>query len=107
MEHGGVDGGLSCGSELVLTKLSLQVDDSSAHLELAGTHRTPDEHYGVETFGDHLTFGDPRSGRGGPPAGVCPCPQPGSGIAFDDRGVHELKGVPGEWRLYAVEGGAA
>lgn len=26
----------------------------------------------------------------------------GSGLAFADRGVHELKGVPGEWRLYAV-----
>ena len=26
----------------------------------------------------------------------------GSGIAFDDRGVAELKGVPGEWRLFAV-----
>ena len=26
----------------------------------------------------------------------------GSGIEFDDRGVHELKGVPGEWRLYSV-----
>jgi pimeloyl-ACP methyl ester carboxylesterase len=26
----------------------------------------------------------------------------GSGIEFADRGVHELKGVPGEWRLYAV-----
>jgi class 3 adenylate cyclase len=28
----------------------------------------------------------------------------GSGTAFEDRGVHELKGVPGEWRLYAVRG---
>jgi class 3 adenylate cyclase len=27
----------------------------------------------------------------------------GSGIEFDDRGSHELKGVPGEWRLYAVK----
>jgi len=27
----------------------------------------------------------------------------GSGIAFEDRGTHELKGVPGEWRLFAVE----
>jgi pimeloyl-ACP methyl ester carboxylesterase len=27
----------------------------------------------------------------------------GSGLAFEDRGVHELKGIPGEWRLYAVE----
>ena len=26
----------------------------------------------------------------------------GSGFAFEDRGVHELKGVRGEWRLYAV-----
>lgn len=26
----------------------------------------------------------------------------GSGIAFDDRGTHELRGIPGEWRLYAV-----
>jgi class 3 adenylate cyclase/alpha-beta hydrolase superfamily lysophospholipase len=28
----------------------------------------------------------------------------GSGIAFVDRGTRELKGVPGEWRLYAVSG---
>jgi class 3 adenylate cyclase len=26
----------------------------------------------------------------------------GSGIGFDDRGLHELKGIPGEWRLHAV-----
>lgn len=26
----------------------------------------------------------------------------GSGIDFEDRGTAELKGVPGEWRLYAV-----
>ena len=26
----------------------------------------------------------------------------GSGIEFADRGQHELKGVPGEWRLYEV-----
>jgi hypothetical protein len=26
----------------------------------------------------------------------------GSGIAFEDRGAHALKGVPGEWRLYAA-----
>jgi class 3 adenylate cyclase len=27
----------------------------------------------------------------------------GSGLAFQDRGLHGLKGVPGEWRLFAVE----
>jgi class 3 adenylate cyclase len=26
----------------------------------------------------------------------------GSGIDFEARGLHELRGVPGEWRLYAV-----
>jgi class 3 adenylate cyclase len=25
-----------------------------------------------------------------------------SGLEFEDRGAHELKGVPGEWRLFAV-----
>jgi class 3 adenylate cyclase len=27
----------------------------------------------------------------------------GSGVEFSDRGVHDLKGVPGGWRLFAVE----
>jgi class 3 adenylate cyclase len=26
----------------------------------------------------------------------------GSGLAFEERGAHELKGVPGEWRVYAA-----
>jgi class 3 adenylate cyclase len=28
----------------------------------------------------------------------------GSGIAFHDRGTHVLKGVPGEWKLFAPAG---
>jgi len=31
----------------------------------------------------------------------------GSGIGFHDRGVHTLKGVPGEWKLLAVDGAGA
>jgi class 3 adenylate cyclase len=31
----------------------------------------------------------------------------GSGIEFEDRGAHELKGVPGSWKLFAVTGGSA
>jgi class 3 adenylate cyclase len=27
----------------------------------------------------------------------------GSGLEFDDRGEHELKGVPGRWQLFAVK----
>jgi class 3 adenylate cyclase len=26
----------------------------------------------------------------------------GSGIAFEDRGVEQLKGIPGSWRLFGV-----
>jgi class 3 adenylate cyclase len=31
----------------------------------------------------------------------------GSGLSFEDRGAAKLKGVPGEWRLYAVADAAA
>jgi len=30
----------------------------------------------------------------------------GSGLAFADRGEHELKGIPGRWRLFAAEAGS-
>jgi class 3 adenylate cyclase len=26
----------------------------------------------------------------------------GSDLAFEDRGLHTLRGVPGEWRVHAV-----
>src|ERR1051325_3098950 len=29
----------------------------------------------------------------------------GSGIVFEDRGIHHLKGVPDEWRVFAAVGG--
>jgi class 3 adenylate cyclase len=29
----------------------------------------------------------------------------GSSLCFEDRGVHALRGVPGEWRLYALQRG--
>jgi class 3 adenylate cyclase len=29
---------------------------------------------------------------------------PGSGLVFDERGKHQLKGVPDRWELYAVSG---
>jgi len=28
----------------------------------------------------------------------------GSDLKFEDRGEHEIRGVPGTWRLFAVEG---
>ena len=38
-----------------------------------------------------------------PARGLLPGASAGSGLVFDDRGEHQLKGVPGSWRLYAVE----
>jgi class 3 adenylate cyclase len=29
----------------------------------------------------------------------------GSGLSFDDRGVHDLKGIPGRWQLFSVDRG--
>ncbi len=31
----------------------------------------------------------------------------GSGIVFEDRGTHQLKGISGEWPLFAVREGAS
>jgi class 3 adenylate cyclase len=28
----------------------------------------------------------------------------GSGLEFEDRGTAELKGIPGEWRLFSLLG---
>lgn len=30
----------------------------------------------------------------------------GSGLRFEDRGMHRLKGVPDEWHLFSVERGS-
>ena len=27
---------------------------------------------------------------------------PGSNLEFDDRGLHELKGIPGQWQLFEL-----
>jgi class 3 adenylate cyclase len=37
-------------------------------------------------------------------SGAVPPLVAGSGIEFEDREERDLKGVPGKWRLYEVEG---
>jgi len=37
-------------------------------------------------------------------SGAIPPLLAGSGVEFEDRGEHELKGVPGTWKLFAVRG---
>jgi class 3 adenylate cyclase/pimeloyl-ACP methyl ester carboxylesterase len=36
-------------------------------------------------------------------SGAVPPLVAGSGIDFEDRGTHDLKGIPGEWRIFAVK----
>jgi class 3 adenylate cyclase len=65
----------------------------------------------VETFGDDVTGVTVNvAARIGALAGpseiwvssVVRDLTPGSGLAFDDAGEHELKGVPDRWRLFSV-----
>ena len=62
---------------------------------------------GREGGGDRRPHRRPRCGPGRAGRGAGPSTVKGlvagSGIAFEDRGTHELAGVPDEWRLYAVE----
>lgn len=46
----------------------------------------------------------PLSGRGRNFSSTVKDLVAGSGLEFEDRGATELKGVPGEWRLFAVAG---
>jgi class 3 adenylate cyclase len=39
-------------------------------------------------------------------SGAVPPLLAGSGIEFEHRGEHQLKGVPGQWRIYTVVDGS-
>lgn len=91
---------IGCAREIVerMPELGLEVR--------AGIHTGECERVGGKLAGLAVNVGARVSGAAGP--GEVLVSQTvkdlvaGSGIAFEDRGAHELKGVPGEWRLYAV-----
>jgi pimeloyl-ACP methyl ester carboxylesterase len=72
----------------------------------AGVHTGECERFGDKVAGLAVHTGARVAGAAGP--GEVLVSQTvkdlvaGSGIEFEDRGTHELKGVPGEWRLYSV-----
>jgi class 3 adenylate cyclase len=72
----------------------------------AGIHTGECERVGEKIAGLAVNVGARVSGAAGPGevlvSGTVKDLVAGSGIQFEDRGSHELKGVPGEWRLYAV-----
>jgi class 3 adenylate cyclase len=72
----------------------------------AGIHTGECERVGEKIAGLAVNVGARVSGAAGPGEVLVSSTVKdlvaGSGIQFEDRGSHELKGVPGEWRLYAV-----
>jgi class 3 adenylate cyclase len=74
----------------------------------AGIHIGECERVGQKIAGLAVNVGARLSGAAGPGevlvSGTVKDLVAGSGIQFEDRGEHELKGVPGQWRLYAVSG---
>jgi class 3 adenylate cyclase len=73
----------------------------------AGLHTGEIELRGADVAGVAVHIGARVAAIAGPGevlvSGAVPPLVAGSGIAFEDRGERELKGVPGTWRLYAVE----
>lgn len=72
----------------------------------AGVHTGECEVMGEKIGGIAVHIGARVAGHAGPDevlvSGTVKDLVAGSGIAFDARGVHALKGVPGEWNLFAV-----
>ncbi len=72
----------------------------------AGVHTGEVEVVGDDYAGLAVHIGARVSGQAGPSeilvSGTVRDLVVGSGIGLEDRGTHALKGVPGEWRLYAV-----
>ena len=74
----------------------------------AGVHTGEIEHRGEDLVGIAVHIGARVAALAGPGellvSGAVPPLVVGSGLDFADHGEHELKGVPGTWRLFAVNG---
>ena len=74
----------------------------------AGVHTGEIEHRGQDVAGIAVHIGARvaalASAREVLVSGTVPPLVVGSGLDFADRGEHELKGVPGTWRLFALKG---
>ena len=89
-----------------------RIVEGAAELDLrvrAGVHAGECERVGEKISGIAVVTGAPISSLAGPGEVLVSSTVKdlvaGSGFAFEERGEHELKGVPGRWRLYAVADG--
>jgi class 3 adenylate cyclase len=89
------------------SRLTEQVDDLGIQLR-AGLHAGEVELIGGDVGGMAVHIGARIGALGGPGEVLASSTVRdlvvGSGIEFADRGEEELKGVPGQWRIFAVSG---
>ena len=91
---------IHCAHEIerVVRQLGLEVR--------AGVHTGEVERVGNDVAGIAVHIGARIAGLAGPGevlvSGTVRDLVAGSGLAFVDRGMHQLKGVPGEWRVYSA-----
>jgi class 3 adenylate cyclase len=92
---------IQCGKEIgqQVRKLGLEVR--------AGVHTGEVERLGDDIAGIAVHIGARIASIAGPGevlvSGTVRDLVAGSGFEFDDRGTHELRGVPGEWRVFAAK----
>ncbi|HEX8053475.1 MAG TPA: adenylate/guanylate cyclase domain-containing protein [Thermoleophilaceae bacterium] len=92
--------GVRCAAEIAdeVRRLGIEIR--------AGLHTGECELVGDDVAGMAVNIGARVSSLAGPSevlvSGTVKDLVVGSGLEFDDRGEHELKGVPGAWRLYGV-----
>ncbi len=84
-------------------------ESSSIGLEVrAGVHTGECEWMGDKLSGLAVHIGARVASKAGPGevlvSGTVKDLVAGSGLQFGDRGLHTLKGVPGEWRIFALAG---
>ena len=90
----------ACAIRDAVQDLGLQIRTGLAHRRDRDGRRRHPRHRGARRRAHH------GAGRPGEVlvSGVMPPLVLGSRIAFDDRGTHELKGVPDTWPVFAVRG---
>ncbi|MDQ3936578.1 MAG: adenylate/guanylate cyclase domain-containing protein [Actinomycetota bacterium] len=97
--------GVRCAAEIAgeVRRLGIEIR--------AGLHTGECELVGDDVAGMAVNIGARVSALAGPGevlvSGTVKDLVVGSGLEFADRGEHELKGVPGSWRLYEAAGAAA
>jgi class 3 adenylate cyclase len=93
--------GIRCAQEIAQSVRALGIEIR------AGLHTGECELVGDDVAGMAINIGARVSSLAGPGevlvSGTVKDLVFGSGIGFVDRGEHRLKGVPGDWRLYAVD----